>query len=317
MKIFLSWSGGMSHEVAKALNDWLPYVIQGVEPFLSSDMNKGEPWSDALADELNEAKYGILCLTPYNLDKPWMNFEAGALSKTVGRPHVVPFLFRVHTSVLRGPLTQFQCAVYDREDVLRLVQGINKALPSALDNERLERTFDKWWTDLDDVLKKIPAISQGETRTHYEWLYTREDLDLYNPAAPYDSFWVVACEIGTYLDVETVKHVEKACEKGRTVRYFVSDSQIDYKPELDRLSKRHKTFEYGIFKAEDFETQVASDYIVCNPDGPASLNVQVKLPQEDSDHREYWFKTDDRSARSFVNRFKRLWDSQNKAAAAA
>jgi hypothetical protein len=60
MKVFLSWSGEVSHKVAAELHTWLPYILQRVKPFLSSgDISKGERWSDVLANELQDASYGI------------------------------------------------------------------------------------------------------------------------------------------------------------------------------------------------------------------------------------------------------------------
>ena len=42
MKVFLGWSGETSHNVALALSDWLPKVIQAIRPFVSSeDIAKG------------------------------------------------------------------------------------------------------------------------------------------------------------------------------------------------------------------------------------------------------------------------------------
>ena len=140
MKIFISWSGSLSQQVAKILHEWLPSVLQTVKPYMSSeDIDKGSRWSIELARELESSSYGIICVTPDNISAPWLNFEAGALSKAFDASRVSPFLYKVRTSELTGPLTQFQATSYERDEVLRLVGGLNELCgEGALDTYRLQ-----------------------------------------------------------------------------------------------------------------------------------------------------------------------------------
>lgn len=75
MLVFLSWSGDRSKAVAEALAAWLGQVVQAVEPWLSRDIAKGTRWGSEVADRLEKSRVGIVCLTPENLDAPWILFE--------------------------------------------------------------------------------------------------------------------------------------------------------------------------------------------------------------------------------------------------
>lgn len=167
MKVFISWSGDLSHRVAAALRDWLPSVIQSLEPYVSSeDIDKGARWSTDIAKELEDSSYGILCITKENVDAAWLNFEAGALSKSVERSRVSPFLFGVKRSEIKGPVLQFQSTIFEKGDVKKLLAGLNEAEgENCLDEARLDQIFEVWWPQLEDSLKKIeikqPATSKS------------------------------------------------------------------------------------------------------------------------------------------------------------
>lgn len=156
MKIFISWSGNISHMVAQAFNDWLPCVLQEVEPFLSSEsIHKGAPWFEAIGAQLEETDFGILCLTPFNLEAPWILFEAGALSKKVGKARVVPLVLGLSPSELKPPLSNFNAATISKDDTFKLVRSVNegrKDKPMA--EAQLVKIFDKWWPDLEAKLKQ-------------------------------------------------------------------------------------------------------------------------------------------------------------------
>ena len=309
MKIFLSWSGEVSHEVAKQLHTWLPCVLQGVETFLSSDISKGDRWSDVVAEELKEAQYGIICVTPFNIHRPWMNFEAGGLSRVISRAHVVPFLFQVNPEELDGPLSQFQSTVYGKDDVLALVRSINREMQPSLNPEVLERTFEKWWDDLDRALLKVNLRAGNETRTYYEWLYTRADL-LNILDSKYSSVWIVTNEAERYFDQRMKEQIKEACQAGTKFQYFLPGAQeYEHSTDLSAFAAALPGFKIKLFSKDDFESQAPSEYIMLNPDGPGDLRVLVKVPLGEHGPNDYWFQTSDRSARSFVSRFRKLWES--------
>lgn len=158
MKIFISWSGTRSKLVAEALRTWLNDVIQLLEPWVSSqDIDKGARWSSDIAHQLEESSIGIICLTRENIDASWILFEAGALAKTIDRTFVCTYLLDLKPAELQGPLIQFQATVANKEDTLKLLQTINKALgEKARSNEQLEKAFRKWWPELEKVLITIP-----------------------------------------------------------------------------------------------------------------------------------------------------------------
>jgi hypothetical protein len=160
MKVFISWSGERSKAVAQALRDWLPIVIQAVEPWMSeTDIAKGARWGLDMARELDETRVGIFCFTRENLDAPWILFEAGAVSKTLEEAYVCPYLLDVRFADLAEPFAQFQATIANKEDTRKLVQTINRAQDTkALDDERVNAIFEKFWPDLEEALARVPAV---------------------------------------------------------------------------------------------------------------------------------------------------------------
>ena len=147
MKVFLSWSGHKSHQVAIALRDWIPSVIQSITPYVSSeDIDKGTRWSTDIAKELADSSFGILCVTKDNLEEPWLMFEAGALSKMMDKSYVCPFLFDIKMAEIKeGPILQFQTTKYEKEDIKKLLITLNKCCgETCLKDDQLSKTFEVW-----------------------------------------------------------------------------------------------------------------------------------------------------------------------------
>ncbi len=163
--LFISWSGEKSKCVALALKDFLPLIINAAKPFLSiKSIDKGMRWNSEIAIHLKQAKLGIICLTPENLDSPWILFEAGALANTVDRAFVCPYLYKVQPTEIKDPLSQFQATKTDKEDTKDLIYTINRAINADLPKEQIDKSFDRFWPDLEDDLKEIPEIKITEKK---------------------------------------------------------------------------------------------------------------------------------------------------------
>lgn len=168
MKIFISWSGDRSHHIAKALHAWLPTVLHGVKPFLSSvSIEQGERGGEVIAAELENSKVGIVCLTPENLTSPWILFESGALSKITSAP-VCTYLFDLKPSDIKPPLSTFQHTQTTETDTLKLLKSINKLREEKLENDVIETVFHRSWADLKKQIDTTPvreAKSESTPRT--------------------------------------------------------------------------------------------------------------------------------------------------------
>jgi hypothetical protein len=114
-----------------------------------------------LANELQQTRFGILCLTPENLTAPWLLFEAGALSKAVDESNVCPLLLELQPTDITGPLAQFQAIKADKEGVWSLVKAINTSLGDlARDEIIINKVFEVLWSDFETSIKAIPENAQ-------------------------------------------------------------------------------------------------------------------------------------------------------------
>jgi hypothetical protein len=73
LRVFISWSLPLAQEVALTLRDWLPRLIQDVNPWVSSkDIEKGKFWHREVINSLEGSTVGIPIVTPANTDRPWL-----------------------------------------------------------------------------------------------------------------------------------------------------------------------------------------------------------------------------------------------------
>jgi hypothetical protein len=156
MRIFISWSGELSKNIAEIFRQWIPGVIQAAKPYYSpDDITKGTRWSTEISKELDASKIGIICLTNDNLDSNWIMFEAGALSKNIEKSKVVPLLFGIEPSDIQGPLVQFQAAKFSKSEMKKVVKMVNSELgETALPLDVIDSVFEMWWPKLESQIKE-------------------------------------------------------------------------------------------------------------------------------------------------------------------
>jgi hypothetical protein len=165
MKVFISWSGQLSNDVAVLLSEWLPLAVPGTETWLSKkDIEKGSIWFGDIEKALKETSVGIICLTRENRERPWLLFEAGGLNKSFAdKSRVCPLLLDFDAKELESPLKDFNAAKPDKDDMLalcRMINRQNKVNPNTED--RLETFFDRFWTDF---LNRFTALMAKHDRS--------------------------------------------------------------------------------------------------------------------------------------------------------
>jgi len=166
VKVFISWSGDRSKEIAEELRDWLPTIVQSLEPFVSTqDVPPGGRGLNVLASQLQDCSFGILCLTQENKKEPWIHFEAGALSKVLDASRVVPLLLDLKISDLTGPLVQFQAtAIEDRDGVFSVIKSLALHSSPPITESRLQRLFDAFWPELETKISRLKRVDMSKPR---------------------------------------------------------------------------------------------------------------------------------------------------------
>ena len=166
MKVFISWSGAASRAVAELLHTYLPCILQNLQPFVSShDLASGARWAVQLSQELDDASFGIICLTPDNLHSDWILFEAGALTKHVENRACCLLLQNLGPADIVGPLAQFQNRIFSKDDFAKLVSDLNASLAAPLAPANLQLVFRQWWPVIEAAVHHelanagTPAIS--------------------------------------------------------------------------------------------------------------------------------------------------------------
>jgi TIR domain-containing protein len=237
VKLFISWSGSRSHQIARILRESLPNVLPHVEPWFSSeDIAKGTRWSIELGKELDAAKFGIICLVPENLHEDWVIFEAGAMSRSIDTARVAPLLVDVAVKDVPGPLAQFQCTGFEQEDVRRLVRSVNQTTATPMDQANLDEAFDRHWPRLASLVESVRSSSGGTAPPREVPRIVDRTVSLSYPdkagiteklrAEGYDLGWIPANAESEKVDLEGWEYVLLDQSDGTKARLKIPDHPV-------------------------------------------------------------------------------------------
>lgn len=162
--VFLSWSGERSRLVSEFLRDWISQVVQAAKPWMSeSEVEKGTRSLDEIGKALADIKVGIVCLTPENLERPWLLYEAGCLSKSIDeKTRLCTYLIAgLEPSDVRAPLGMFQATRATKEETLKLLKTINRVVgDDPISEENLTAVFEVMWPKLEHRLASLPPPAE-------------------------------------------------------------------------------------------------------------------------------------------------------------
>ncbi|MCM3905675.1 MAG: hypothetical protein ND866_28615 [Pyrinomonadaceae bacterium] len=223
MKVFICWSGRRSKQLAEALHQWLPSVLNGLAPTYSPDISKGALWFDSINRELNRSQAGIVCLTPENMDMAWIHFEAGALFRETTK--IFTLLYKVPARSLRGPLSNFQGTEATRGDLWKLVEALATLMAKeAPDPQERLKTFEEQWPLLETHLNKIRALTVQELIPNLEGLFKRKTYN--EPLAECkDQRWRARYDGARETLIELTRSMDK-------VREYTAPHMAEYYEEL-------------------------------------------------------------------------------------
>jgi hypothetical protein len=219
MKIFISWSGELSRQIGEALRQWLPSTLQYVRPYFTpEDVEKGTKWDTDIAKELETSDIGIICLTPDNTERPWVLFEAGALSKSIGKSRACTLLFHLEPADLSGPLATRQHTLFQKKDFKALINNINNNAGDArLKQDVLDNVFEKWWPDLEANVERIFASydtsEEGESRSERDMIQEILELTRMTVSRQKQSMQVTPHSLGLLMDASSELLAQVAGER--------------------------------------------------------------------------------------------------------
>lgn len=259
MKVFISWSGnsrGTAHAIFKAL----PTLFDTADPWISVENRSGSMWLPEIDKQLSSTDFGIVCVTKENQHAPWLNFEAGALSRRVdAKRELMPVLLLGIDSMndIDGPITGFQMKIGDLEGFLDVMKDLNNSeLGPKINESILRRRAEDAWPGIEKEIQKIregEGTDERDRRTDSQKIDELLDVarSMARSITPRSS---ASAQAGTFIASDTKRKIAKAigdvAEKfclGEVVTTYPDDRRVVVKAEKPVTSDADAAIKFVIF----------------------------------------------------------------------
>lgn len=160
MKIFISWSGEESKQIAEYMHKWIPERLQLVKvwgSFNDKDLPQGKDNFNRIFDAARDKDICLLILTKKSLKSSWVSFEPGIFE---GRQKEILTLLcddLDYNKLLGFPFSGYH-AYPNKESMVTLFSTINQKCKAPIEDklfkEGVANDFDKFLTYYKKVFNK-------------------------------------------------------------------------------------------------------------------------------------------------------------------
>lgn len=272
MDVFISWSGDESKQVALALKSAIEefFSDNGIEVFVSeSDIGAGKRWFQVIGCELRACKVGILCLTSFNTDAPWLCFEAGALAMSTDERSTIPLLLKPAQISERSPFSSLNYVQWSFDGFCKVLKAIADACSVKMGIKRIKRLSRALYDDVDKVVEEMANRTRSQVPFNKRLVYPktvgvilRSSVFLCGPMASLGSEDAYKTTRNLMMEI-----ADALQEKGFSPTYY-GGSKIGSTEEFDESIKSVKD-NFRQFKQSEFVVVVYPEAL------PSSVLVEI------------------------------------------
>ncbi|MBU8865574.1 toll/interleukin-1 receptor domain-containing protein [Paenarthrobacter sp. MMS21-TAE1-1] len=152
--------------MAQAIYKCLPSLFDNAKPWISTENRSGSIWLPEIDKQLSDTDFGIVCVSKQNQGAPWLNYEAGALSRKVdAKRELMPVLLVDFddTVEVTGPVTGFQMKFANLEDFFVIMKDLNESeLGPGIDADILRMRVELIWPSIEAEVKKVKSSHDSQ-----------------------------------------------------------------------------------------------------------------------------------------------------------